>query len=236
MSVFKLKQFDLKQSDSLQKMGSDTMLLGASVKGEFKTILDVGTGTGILALMMAQKNLSANISAIEPHLASFEEAKFNFEVSQFSGRMQIFLAKLQYFETTKLFDLIISNPPYYENSTLSKNDSKNTARHTLNLSIDDFYKHTSSFLAKPGEVHLIFPSDLLKTHKEAALKYGLYPKRIITVVKENQKPIRNIVNYSFTKVKAIEESNITIALTNGKYSKEYITLTKDFYAHDLSKK
>jgi len=236
MSVFKLKQFDLKQSDSLQKMGSDTMLLGASVTGEFKTILDIGTGTGILALMMAQKNLAASVSAIEPHLPSFKEAKFNFEASQFSDRIQVSSNKLQTYKTTELFDLIISNPPYYENSTLSKNYSKNTARHTLNLSINDFYKHTSAFLAKNGEVHLIFPSDLLKTHKKTAQQYGLHPKRIITVVKENQKPIRNIVNYSFSKVDTIEAFSITIALTNGKYSKEYIALTKDFYAHDLSKK
>ena len=74
MSVFKLKEFDIKQTDNLQKMGSDTMLLGASVIGNYNTILDIGTGTGILALMMAQRNPKADISAMEPHVASFEEA------------------------------------------------------------------------------------------------------------------------------------------------------------------
>lgn len=236
MSTFKLKQFDLKQSDSLQKMGSDTMLLGASVVGDFKSILDVGTGTGILALMMAQTHPQAKVFAIEPHLPSFEEAKFNFSQSQFASRLQIVPNKLQTYQPTELFDLIISNPPYYENSTLGQNEAKNSARHTLNLSIDDFYKYTSKFLSQNGELYLIFPSDLLRIHKETALRYGLCPKRIITVVKDNQKPIRNIVNYSKNRVQNIEESSITIALSSGKYSDAYIKLTKDFYAHDLSKK
>ncbi len=234
--IFKLKQFDLKQSDSLQKMGSDTMLLGASVIGHFKQVLDVGTGTGILALMMAQKNTDANVIAIEPHLLSYKEAEFNFKQSQFSNKLKIENCKLQTFNTPQKFDLIISNPPYYENSTLSEKNNRNSARHTIDLPIVDFYKYSSQLLADDGLIHLIFPSDLQKKHLESAKQFGLYPKRIINVVKENKKIIRNIISYSFEQVKNVQNEEITISLTNGKYSKEYIQLTKDFYAHDLSKK
>jgi len=236
MSIFKLKQFDLKQSDSLQKMGSDTMLLGASLKGDFAHIIDIGTGTGILALMMAQKNVNAQVYAIEPHLASYNEADFNFKASKFNSRLHIDHCKLQTYNTLLKFDLIISNPPYYENSTLSHDSNRNAARHTLNLSINDFYYHTADLLADYGQITLIFPSDLLKIHLETAQKYKLLPNKIITVVKDNNKPIRNIVTYSFNKVDSIEKSSIIITQSNGKYSKEYISLTKDFYAHDLASK
>jgi len=234
--IFKLKQFNLKQTDSLQKMGSDSMLLGASIKGEYHQILDIGTGTGILALMMAQKNKNANIVAIEPHQLSYLEAQYNFKNSTFHQRLKIENCKLQNFQTQQKFDLIISNPPYYENSTLSQKNNRNTARHTINLSIIEFYKYSSPLLTKNGILHLIFPSDLQKKHFQTAKQFGLYPNTIINVVKENKKIIRNIVTYSFHQPKQVLTSSIIISLSNGKYSKKYIELTKDFYAHDLSKK
>jgi len=234
--IFKLKQFNLKQADSLQKMGSDSMLLGASVKGEYNQILDIGTGTGILALMMAQKNIKANVIAIEPHLLSFNEAQLNFKQSQFSNRLKIENTKLQNFKTSNKFDLIISNPPYYENSTLSQQDSRNLARHTIDLPIIDFYKYSSQLLAENGKIHLIFPYDLQKKHLHFAKQYGLYPISIINVIKENQKTIRNIITYAFNKIDDVKNNSIIISLSNGKYSKKYIELTKEFYAHDLSKK
>jgi tRNA1Val (adenine37-N6)-methyltransferase len=236
MSVFKLKAFDLKQTDSLQKMGSDSMLLGASVTGDYKSILDVGTGTGILALMMAQRNEDAQVFAIEPHLASCEEAKFNFESCKFSDRLAVENCKLQMFKTEQTFDLILSNPPYFENSTLGDDVIRNTARHTLNLSINDFYEFTSKLLSESGLLTLIFPADLLHIHLDIAEQFKLYPIKNISVVKDNNKPIRHIVTYSFTPAESITESAITIALSNGKYSDDYIALTKDFYTHDLSTK
>lgn len=236
MGVFKLKAFDLKQTDSLQKMGSDSMLLGASIRGNYNSILDIGTGTGILALMMAQKNENAQVFAIEPHLASYEEAKFNFTASRFSGRLQIEQCKLQTFKTKRNFDLILSNPPYFENSTLGENITRNTARHTVNLSINDFYEFASKLLSETGVLTLIFPADLLKIHLDIAKNFKLYPIKNISVVKDNNKPIRHIITYSFNKVETVVQSSITIALSNGKYSDDYIALTKDFYTHDLSTK
>jgi tRNA1Val (adenine37-N6)-methyltransferase len=235
MSIFKLKQFDLKQADNLQKMGSDTMLLGASVIGNYSKVLDVGTGTGILALMMAQRNETAEVFAIEPHLPSFEEAKFNFNASKYANRLAIESKKLQDYNTGLKFDLIISNPPYFENSTLGSKFEKNSARHTFNLPIEEFYQNNARLLTKEGKLYLIFPYDLLQTHLGFAKQNGLFPERIITVNKENKKPIRAIICYTFKENFDIKESQIIITLINGKYSREYIALTKDFYAHDLSK-
>jgi len=235
MSIFKLKQFNLKQADNLQKMGSDTMLLGSSVIGSYSKVLDVGTGTGILALMMAQRNEQAEVHAVEPHLLSFEEAKFNFNESQYANRLTIESKKLQDYETDLKFDLIISNPPYFENSTLGDKSEKNSARHTFNLPIKEFYQYNANLLAEDGKLYLIFPYDLLNIHLSLAKDNGLFPERIITVNKENKKPIRAIICYTFHEIEEVNESQIIITLINGKYSREYIELTKDFYAHDLSK-
>jgi tRNA1Val (adenine37-N6)-methyltransferase len=234
--IFKLKQFDLKQTDSLQKMGSDSMLLGASLIGEYNKILDIGTGTGILALMMAQKNPFANVNAIEPHNLSFLEAKHNFENSQFNQRLSVENTTLQNYKTQQKFDLIISNPPYYENSTLSKKNNRNSARHTIDLPIIDFYKYSANLLSENGILHLIFPAELQKKHIKYAKINGLYPQKIINVIKENQKVIRNIISFSFSINNSIQTESIIISLTNGKYSNKYIELTKDFYAHDLANK
>jgi tRNA1Val (adenine37-N6)-methyltransferase len=234
--IFKLKQFDLKQTDSLQKMGSDSMLLGASLSGGYNKILDIGTGTGVLALMMAQKNPSATVYAIEPHKYSFLEAKYNFENSQFNQRLSVENTTLQNYQTQQKFDLIISNPPYYENSTLSQKKNRNSARHTIDLPIKDFYKYSANLLNEKGVLHLIFPADLKKKHIEYAKKYGLYPQKIINVIKENKKVIRNIISFSFFLNNSIQTESIIISLTNGKYSNKYIELTKDFYAHDLANK
>ena len=110
--------------------------------------------------------------------------------------------------------MIISNPPYYENSTLGNNESKNTARHTLNLSIEDFYRYSSNFLMSNGEVILIFPSDLAKIHIKTAKQFGLFPKKIITVIKDNQKPIRNIICYSFNELENIDKESIIMSFVH----------------------
>jgi tRNA1Val (adenine37-N6)-methyltransferase len=233
---FKLKHFNLKQTDSLQKMGSDTMLLGATLEGDYKNILDIGTGTGILALMMAQKNKTAQIIAIEPHLLSCQEAEFNFKQSKFKHQLTAINTTLQNYKSQTLFDLIITNPPYYHQSTLGKNQNRNTARHTINLSISDLYSHTANLLTDNGKFHLIFPTDLFSLHIEAAKTNHLYPNTIWNVTKENGKPIRSIITYTKHKQLQIQTKDIIISLSNGKYSQPYIELTKDFYAHDLSKK
>ena len=137
---FRFKQFTIRQNVNPQKVGTDSMLLGAWSKGNFNHILDIGTGTGILALMMAQQNPDARIVALEPDPASLAEAIENFNDSVFKHRITGVESSLQQFESAEKFDLIISNPPYFENSTLSANEHKNRARHTDQLPLTDLFK------------------------------------------------------------------------------------------------
>ncbi len=232
---FFFKQFAIHQNLNPQKVGTDSMLLGAWSTTKHKNILDIGTGTGILALMLAQQNPSSKIVAIEPELISLEEARTNFSESSFANQIIGVHSSLQDYKSEIKFDLIISNPPYFENSTLSENNSKNKARHTLDLPIDDLYKHATTLLSEEGLLNLIFPYDLEEIHFSSAQKLNLFPTKILRTKKENGEFKRTLVSYSF-KNKNAEESDMIVKYTDNSYSKEYIEMTKDFYGTDLSKK
>lgn len=232
---FFFKQFAIHQNLNPQKVGTDSMLLGAWSTTKHKNILDIGTGTGILALMLAQQNPFSKIVAIEPELISLDEARTNFSESPFANQIQGIPSSLQDYKSAIKFDLIISNPPYFENSTLSEDNSKNKARHTLDLPIDDLYIHASALLSENGLLNLIFPYDIEEIHFSTAQKQNLLPSKILRTKKENGEFKRTLVSYSF-KNEMAEESEMIVKYADNSYSKEYIEMTKDFYGTDLSKK
>jgi tRNA1Val (adenine37-N6)-methyltransferase len=232
---FHFKQFAIDQSKNPQKVGTDSMLLGAWSNTKHNHILDIGTGTGILALMLAQQNPNSKITAIEPDLISLEEARTNFCESPFSNQIHGIHSSLQDYKSERKFDLIISNPPYFENSTLSANNSKNKARHTLDLPIDDLYRFASALISEDGLLNLIFPFDLEEIHFSTAKKQNLFPAKILRTKKESGEFKRTLVSYSF-KNEIAKESEMIVKYTDNSYSKNYIEMTKDFYATDLSAK
>lgn len=230
---FQFKKFTIQQELNAQKVGTDSMLLGAWTSGNFNSILDIGTGTGILALMLAQKNLAAKIVAIEPDEASLNEAKRNFENSSFANQIEGVQSTLQHFTTTKKFDLIIANPPYFEESTLSKNENKNRARHTAALSMKDLYFFSSQLVATNGKFNLVFPFDLEAQHFKIAAQHNLFPHDILRTTREDGERVRTLVSYSQQKIKPMEVE-LVVKYSNNSYSKEYIDLTKDFYFKNLT--
>lgn len=231
-NIFLFKQFGIRQDVNSQKVGTDSMLLGAWSKGDFKTILDIGTGTGILALMLAQQNPDAKISAIEPDAASLDEAIQNFNNSNFKNQLKGINSLLQDFTSTKKFDLIISNPPYFENSTLSGDNHKNRARHTDYLPLAVLYKKSLELISGNGNLNLIFPFDLEKIHFDEALKYGFYPIKILRTKREDGEFKRTLVSYSLNR-STRNETEMIVKFSNNTYSKEYIEMTKDFYGKNL---
>lgn len=230
---FHCKQFSIEQSDNLQKIGSDSMLLGAWTKGYFSTILDIGTGTGILALIQAQQNQLAQIIGIEPHEASYLEAELNFKSSPFSNRMTCIKTKLQSFKTDIKFDLIIANPPYFDQDYLSANAEKNSARHTVDLSISDLYFHVSKLLSEEGKFHVVFPYSVAEKHIRIAAGQGLYPYKKLIATSENKTPIRYFIGFQKRIEKCISE-DIIIKYNDGMYSKKYAALTSDYYNRILN--
>lgn len=229
---FQFKQFSITQIANAHKVGTDSMVLGAWVKNDFKTILDIGTGTGILALMQAQNHPHATVVGIEPRLESYTEAKENFINSPFSDRLSAIHSRLQEYEPKTTFDLIICNPPYFIDATLGTGHAQNIARHAIDLSIHELYNNAARLLAPQGQLSLVFPADLVEQHIRAASSVGLHPKNILVIETEEGKAIRQIISYAFTKT-VITKRQIIVKYSSGMYSKAYVELTANFHNRNL---
>jgi tRNA1Val (adenine37-N6)-methyltransferase len=232
---FAFKQFTIQQEVNAQKVGSDSMLLGAWIEGNAERILDIGTGTGILALMLAQKNPAASITAIEPDLASLNEAHDNFKSSKFSNQILAVHARLQEFGAMEKFDLIVCNPPYFENSFLSKDEDRNRARHTDDLAVHELYEYAADLLTEFGQLAVVIPSDEEYNHLKRAAKEGLFPSKVLRTIREDGSFKRSLISFSFNE--EVEPNISDLLVKNGKnqYSDAYIELTKDYYLKDLKK-
>ena len=230
---FKFKKFEIIQESNPQKVGTDSMLLGAWTKGKFNRILDIGTGTGILALMCAQKFTTADITAIEPDLPSFEEANQNFKSSIFSERILGINAALQNFDTLEKFDLIICNPPYFDGSYLSEDLNRNRARHQSELKTDELYEHSSDLLTENGKLNLVIPYAMLTEHLERAFDNELFLQNILISLSPDGTKKRAFISLGNNAIEPHEES-IIVKDSSNQYSSKYIELTKEFYLKNLS--
>ncbi len=230
---FEFKQFSIHQEVNSQKVGTDSMLLGAWVSGTYKRILDIGTGTGILALMLAQKNPSATITAIEPDLPSLHEAQLNFHNSPFKNRIMAVHSRLQDFSSVNKFDLIIANPPYFDNAFLSEDSARNRSRHTTDLQIHELYECAVDLLSENGIFAVVLPFDEEENHFYRAALEELYPNHILRTLREDGDYKRTLIQFSFQNVPTKREEMMIKNAAN-KYSTAYIELTKEFYNKDLS--
>lgn len=226
---FRFKQFSILQEKSAMKVGTDGVLLGAWAKAENpKQILDIGTGTGLIALMLAQRFPNSEITGIEPDKPSFEEAKRNAENSPFCDRLNVLKTDLQDFETKQNFDLIVSNPPFFKH-THKEDSPRNNARQQRNLTLRELISYSVELLSEKGILALILPFETLEEIKDIAKEYRLNPQRI-TKVKGNQNAEFKRVLIQFTKNKTeIETKELAIEISRNNYTREYIELTREFY-------
>jgi tRNA1Val (adenine37-N6)-methyltransferase len=236
--VFAFKQFKIKQDKCAMKVGTDAVLLGAWTEcGNAKKILDVGTGTGVLALMLAQKS-EATIWAIDIDKDSFIEAKENAYQSKWNNRLNVLNISMQEFtkENSNDFDVIISNPPYFTDAYKAKELSRNTARHTDELPFDQLIECVVKLLSEDGHFYSILPYNEAIQFKNMASKNNLYLIKSTRVkTKPEKEPKRLLMMYS--KKQAIQtEDELVIELDERHhYTQQYIDLTKDYYL-DIDKK
>ena len=230
---FQFKQFSVAQDRCEMKVGTDAVLLGAwsALDHMPNTILDIGSGTGILALIMAQRSTAELIDALEIDSDAYEQCVHNFETSDWGDRLFCYHASLDEFvdEIEDTYDLIISNPPFYTDHFKSRNEARNKARFEDALPFEELLTSVSKLLSVTGQLNVIIPFSEEINFISLAENAGLYPSRILRVRGQEESPIkRSLICFTFQE-KKIEISELTIEITRHRYTNEYINLTKDFY-------
>ena len=229
MAGFRFKQFAVEQDDVAMKVGTDGVLLGAWAACDgAKRILDIGTGTGVISLMLAQRNTEAKIYAVEIDETATRRARSNFDMSPWAERLDVECCAVQAFNPNEKFDLIISNPPYFVDSLLPPDAKRSTARHTHDLSFEELDKAVCSLLEEDGRFALILP--LTEFEKYLAITQ-LHLTRRCDVYPVVGGVVKRVMG-EFEKSIKTELKHEDVAIENGGrglYTDEYRELTKDFY-------
>ncbi|MDD2475311.1 MAG: methyltransferase [Dysgonamonadaceae bacterium] len=231
---FKFKQFTLFQDQCAMKVGTDGVLLGAWVNVEdCAKILDIGTGTGLIALMLAQRNADAHIDAIDIDEQCVQQAQLNVANSPFIRQIEIQHTAFQHFSnaTNNKYDLIVSNPPYFQNALKSPDKSRNFARHDNTLSFSDIMAQASLLLNPKGRLAFILPHNCYQQILDEAAKVNLVVHRITNVFPLQKKPPKRILVELLKDVHAFNyiKNDLVIELSRHQYTPEFIALTDDFY-------
>ncbi len=235
---FTFKSFKINQDDkSVMKVGTDGVLLGAwSDTQNVFTVLDIGTGTGLIAIMLAQRLEAvenAYVHGVEIDEQAFKQAQENMALSPFANRVKCFHQSVQDFAhtTNHRYDLIISNPPFFTGGTFSHNQDKNNVRHTIKLSHNDLLNATRQLLHKTGKFTVILPLIEGLRFIEVARTYGFYNTKRTDVRPRSDKNIeRLLLQFEFTE-RAIERDELVLleGTSERDYSVTYKNLTRDFY-------
>lgn len=215
------------------KVGTDAMVLGALIETEGKQFgLDIGTGTGVLSLMVAQRNPNIQMQAIEIDHESAVEASQNFQNSPWSSRLTVIEQDFRVFDCLKKFDLIISNPPYFENGLLNESTRKAKTRHEESLPLIELFEKVSLFLTPEGCFWLILPHETASKWKKTAENLQFYCAQEITIYGKPNLPKRMVFCFSKAKL-PIEEKSVVIRNGDNSYSEEYKKITMDFHGTTL---
>jgi len=230
---FKFKEFSVYQDRCAMKIGTDGVLLGAwtNISNSPESVLDIGAGTGIIGLMMAQRSSAESIDAIEIDEDAFEQCVENFEASPWADRLFCYHASLNEFldEVDDKYDLIISNPPFYSEEFSSGDSARDQARQNSSLPFNLLLKGVSELLSENGIFALVIPfKEEMRVQKEA-LKFGLYPLRLLHVKGHPASEIKRSLMEFHLKKTDVLISELIIEKSRHEYTEEYIQLTQEFY-------
>ena len=233
MSVFKFKHFQIVQEHAALKVGTDSMLLGALCNWENpKRLLDIGTGTGVLALMCAQRFPFDEITGIELSEEACKDAENNARNNPFPSKIQLINRAIQDYHPAEAFDAIISNPPFFENSQKNQNEHKALARHTESLSFPELIASISRLLTPNGKTWIIVPSESTENILKLAKEHQLFASELITLFGKPEKSTRMIL--SLVKQEQEPRSySLCIRNEDGTYTEEYKILTREFHDREI---
>ena len=230
MEKFTFKQFSVEQSGAAMKVGTDGVLLGAwvGISADTKRVLDVGTGTGLLALMVAQRATEAQIVAVEIEPQAAEQARVNVAFSPWAERIEVVCTDAKEYASEQKFDLIISNPPYFTASLHSPDAERNLARHTDTLSLSALCSLAVRLMSENGRLAVVLPSDCERTIRMAAIGAGLHPTRLCRVRTSSAKQPKRVL-MEFSRKSVGEQQSELVMSHKGEPTEEYVELIRDFY-------
>ncbi|WP_255713396.1 MULTISPECIES: tRNA1(Val) (adenine(37)-N6)-methyltransferase [unclassified Pedobacter] len=228
--IFKFKKFDVDQTNCAMKINTDGVLIAAMVKhNEPKYVLDIGTGTGVIAMMLAQRFPNAQVHAVEIDKDASETANKNFRNSSFNSRLFCHHTTIETFQSPQKFDLIVSNPPFFINDLKNEEQRKGLARHASVDFFEMLVQKSAHLLNKNGKVCFILPVKQAKLVEEIARKYHLKVSEQVNLHSDStKKTFRVIISLTF----GIEELNIKafyIYKSYKEHTDEYKELLKDFF-------
>jgi tRNA1Val (adenine37-N6)-methyltransferase len=232
---FAFKQFTIHQDRCAMKVGTDAVLLGAWIlPNGSKSILDIGTGTGIIALMLAQKT-DAQIDAIDIDEDAVKQAAQNISESKFADKIRVSQHSFQEYAkaTERKFNLIVSNPPYFEQCLKSSDEQRSQARHAYTLPFEELLEGVVKILDPKGKFCLILPKPEAERFRLLAEKKGLYLSKLLRVKSRADKDTdkRHLMQFEFVPT---EFSEKTLVIEKGErhdYTEEYREFTKDYYVN-----
>lgn len=230
-TMFRFKQFEIRDELSAMKIGTDGVLLGAWVNiSNARTILDIGTGTGLVALMCAQRNSEATIEGIDIVEDAVIEARQNVANSPWLERITITHSDIRSYNADMLYDHIVSNPPFFHSSLHSPDAARTTARHTTTLSYLDLITASERLLRPEGRLSVVLPTDCAMQFRRMAFE-RLWLRRITDVVtREGETPKRTMMEFQLTTTPLMPRHNtLTIHHADGSYTEQYRRITEEFY-------
>ena len=231
--MFQFKQFTIQQDKCAMKVGTDGVLLGAwaPVVNPF-SILDIGAGTGLIALMLAQRSNAEQIDAIEIDDDAYEQAVENFEESPWGDRLFCYHAGLDEFVEEmedEEYDIIVSNPPFYTENYSSGNEQRDKARFTESLPFEELIEAAALLLSENGIFSVIIPFKEEEKFKAIAAEFGLYPAKITRVKGTPETEIKRSLLAFIRQQTETKIDELVIETARHQYTPEYTALTKDFY-------
>lgn len=233
--TFQFKQFSIDQDRCAMKIGTDGVLLGAwsSLDHQPESILDIGTGTGLIALMLAQRSDAELIDALEIEENAYEQAVENFEKSDWGDRLFCYHASFDEFveemQDEEKYDLIISNPPFYSEDYKTGDENRNQARFADALPLEELIEGASLLLSKKGHFDLIIPFSGERKALEIAKSYNLFPNNITRVKGTDSASVkRSLFSFGFEEIEP-EMDELIIEISRHNYTDEFKELVKDFY-------
>lgn len=229
--TFKFKKFTISQDRCAMKVGTDGVLLGAWARGG-KRVLDVGSGTGLVSLMMAQRFPLSKVEGVEIDHDAAVQSRENVMASPFNENVEIYESALQDFAPSDRYESIVSNPPFFVNSLASPDKARHIARHADTLPFGDLFAFVAEWLADDGEFSAIIPSDYMESFSSEAYLHGLILTRQYGIKTVERKLVKRYL-LAFGKHRKSDYENMTVVLSKegNKRSEWYENLTKDFYIH-----